>query len=154
MSQLSCGSGHEDRHADEVSYRAQGPRGKLWPQTVFRSNFATHSTISNQAIQRRRQPLRHPTAMLCHDTKHPAVPSKTPRLALPEFEFCVFLPSLQKPFLSAENMKVFERSAVRQSSTFLQVTAKQTETQLLNLTLHYKVRGQGEHGISPPPCYD
>jgi len=50
-------------------------------------------------------------------------------------------------------MKLSGRSAVRQNSTFLQVTAKQTETRLLNLTLHYKVRGQEEHGI-PPPCYD
>jgi hypothetical protein len=37
---------------------------------------------------------------------------------------------------------------LRESNAFLQVIAKQTETRLLNLTLHYKVRGQGEHGIS------
>lgn len=66
MSQLGSGAGHEDRHADEVSYRSQGLHGKLWPQTVFRSNFVTHNTTDNQAIQG--------TMTNCSDTLWPYQP--------------------------------------------------------------------------------
>jgi hypothetical protein len=165
MSQLSCGSGHEERQTRFRTVR----HGKLWPQTVFRSNFVTHDRTHNQAIQCTMTdcsdtlwPYQTPNTLCISTTgrtkQDTAVSANGIRiLRIPPSAFI----SLQNPFLSAENMKVLGRSAVRQSSTFLQVTAKQTETRLLNLTLHYKVRGQGEHGISlslpplpPSQCSD
>ena len=79
--------------------RTATPHGELWSQfSVFRPNFVTHNTTNNQALRC--------TMTNCSDTQWlyktlccattPNTPcilaSKILQSALPEFEFCVFLP--------------------------------------------------------------